>query len=231
MPTVQPVTLHRPPPIVRRYQYPILVCSEGEMPELTQQLRKEYERMYITLKVPSAKIGKVDSQIDTIVANKDKYDYVSDHTGVPWFVVGVIHMMECNADFNCHLHNGDPLTRRTKNVPAGRPEAGIPPFSWEESAVDALRYSKFNEWEDWDSIGGILYKLETYNGWGYRAHNTPTPYLWGGTYFYLHGKYIKDGVWSSKAVSSQIGAAVLIHRMVTRGILPSVVLRFSSVKK
>jgi microcystin-dependent protein len=54
-------------------------------------------------------------------------------------VIGIIHAMECSKFPECsqHLHNGDPLYRRTRLVPAGRPAKGTAPFSFEESAIDA----------------------------------------------------------------------------------------------
>ena len=98
--------------------------------------------------------------------------------GTPWYVVGVIHALESSLNFGRHLHNGDPLTARTVQVPAGRPKTGQPPFTWEASASDALRYQGFDKWKDW-SIPGTLFKLEGYNGFGYRDHHAdvPSPYL------------------------------------------------------
>jgi len=40
------------------------------------------------------------------------------------------------SSFKLHLHNGDPLTARTVNVPKGRPKTGQPPFAWGISAKD-----------------------------------------------------------------------------------------------
>ena len=76
-------------------------------------------------------------------AARARYASVSAQTGVPWWVIGLIHMMEAGQSFRCHLHNGDPLTARTVQVPAGRPKTGQPPFIWEESAADALLVELF----------------------------------------------------------------------------------------
>jgi lysozyme family protein len=124
--------------------------------------------------------------------------------------------MECGLSFAKHLHNGDSLERRTVNVPAGRPKTGQPPFTFEESAVDALEYDGLTAWSDW-SIGGICYKLEGYNGWGYRVHKINSPYLWSFSNLYKRGKYIEDNKWSDTAVSRQCGAAVILRRMSERG--------------
>ena len=68
------------------------------------------------------------------------------------------------------------------------------------------------KWSDW-SIGGICYKLEGFNGWGYRAQKINSPYLWSYSNLYTSGKYIADKKWSKAAVSRQCGAAVILRRM------------------
>jgi hypothetical protein len=103
-------------------------------------------------------------------------------------------------------------------VPAGRPAAGDPPFTWGASAVDALRLRRIDRVDDW-SLHRILYELEGYNGWGYRLHHphVKSPYLWSFSNQYTRGKYIADGTWSDSAVSGQCGAAVLVKRLEQRG--------------
>ena len=126
--------------------------------------------------------------------------------------------MECSQNFNEHLHNGDALTARTIHVPKGRPTEGDPPFSWEDSASDALVFEGYSQWKDW-TIPGMLYKLEGYNGWGYRLYHpeVKSPYLWSASNQYLSGKYVSDGTWSDSAVSTQCGAAVLLRRLAEKG--------------
>ena len=60
-----------------------------------------------------------------------------------------------------------------------------------------------------------LYKLEEYNGWGYRKFHphVKSPYLWSFSNNYTSGKYVKDGVWSNTAKSDQCGAAVILRRL------------------
>jgi hypothetical protein len=126
--------------------------------------------------------------------------------------------MECGQNFTQHLHNGDPLSARTTHVPAGRPREGAPPFTWEESAADALKGEGLPDWDDW-SIPGMLYTLEGYNGWGYRRFHpeVKSPYLWSGTNHYSSGKYVADNKWSATAVSAQIGTATLLRRIAEKG--------------
>jgi lysozyme family protein len=142
-----------------------------------------------------------------LVAAKPRYQTVEAKTGVPWFVIAVIHERESGQNWFASLAQGDPWNRVSVHVPAGRG-----PFrSWEEAATDALTdcapYLARNK--DW-SVGGTLTLLEEYNGLGYAAHGVPSPYLWAGTDQYKSGKYVRDGVYDAAAVDSQFGCAGLL---------------------
>ena len=54
------------------------------------------------------------------------------------------------------------------------------------------------------------------NGFGYRSRGIETPYLWVLQPI-RQGKYVKDGIWDSNAVSRQCGAALLVKELVSRG--------------
>ena len=163
-------------------------------------------------------LGRADAQTRRIIANKKRYQKVSailqkrHNNYIPWQFIGVIHMMESNCNFGTHLHNGDSLQARTRQVPAGRPRTGSPPFTWEESAVDALVMKKFDEEDKW-TMEKICYNLERYNGWGYVNRGIPSPYLWSGSNIYTRGKYVRDGVFDANEVSQQVGALVLLKRI------------------
>ena len=151
-----------------------------------------------------------------IIANRPRYDTVSRATGVPWYVIGIIHSLECGFSFDKHLHNGDSLRRKTWQVPAGRPKAHDGPFTWEESAIDALTMpgKEFDKIKDW-SVERIAYVLELYNGWGYRLYRKiHSPYLWSFTNGYTCGKYVQDGVWSATAVSAQVGGMAVLKALI-----------------
>lgn len=150
-----------------------------------------------------------------IARGEDRYREVGNETGVPWWVVGVIHLMECNLSFSKHLHNGDSLNSRTRRVPAGRPLTGSPPFTWEESAIDAIEYDKLDQKGSyfWTVPASVLDMLERYNGLGYRKKRIYSPYLWSGTYHYTKGKYVKDGVYDKNAVSKQVGIAPVLKEL------------------
>jgi lysozyme family protein len=115
------------------------------------------------------------------------------------------------------LHNGDSLEHRTTHVPAGRPKEGEPPFTWEQSASDALKdVAVENKSHVW-SITNMLYQLERYNGFGYRRQQIVfTPYLWAATNHYQKGKYVEDGVYDPNAIDHQLGCAPLIRYLTDR---------------
>ncbi len=185
---------------------------------LTQTMRNEYESKFQTCTVRPQFSSSVNSVVARSVKARPRYEAVAARTNVPWHVIAVIHNLECGGRFDCHLHNGDPLKRRTVNVPAGRPAKGTAPFTWEESAVDALTFDRFSSWKDW-SIGGTLYKIESYNGMGYRKRGVPSPYLWSGSQHYTRGKYVADGRFDPDAVSAQLGAAVVLRRMTDEALI------------
>lgn len=185
---------------------------------LSAALRREYERLFNTCQIRVGKAAEVESLVSQIRANQPRYEDVGNAVGVPWDFIAVIHCMESSLDFRKHLHNGDPLTARTVQVPSGRPKVGGPPFTWEESASDALTFKRLGAHIDW-SLAGMLYQLERYNGFGYRQFHpqVQSPYLWSYSNQYVSGKYVKDGLWSDTAVSKQCGAAVLLRRMAENG--------------
>ena len=178
------------------------------------QLKTEYENLFQTCKIREDRLSGIDATVQKIVANRSRYEAVAIQIGIPWFVIAVIHTLEAALSFNKHLHNGDPLTDRTVRTPAGRPLKGNPPFTWEESALDALTLRGFNASQVWNPPG-VLFKLEAYNGWGYRRYHPEvlSPYLWSGSYCYTKGKYAADGKWDPDLVSQQFGAAVLLRRL------------------
>ena len=181
---------------------------------LTAALRSEYTHLFATCEVSPARLGATDDVVNRIVSNQSRYQSVGGALNIPWFFIGAIHHMEAGLSFSGHLHNGDPLTARTLHVPKGRPLTGTPPFTWEESARDALKLEGLDHVTDW-TTPGLLYQAEKYNGFGYRTNHPETlsPYLWSASNQYTKGKYTADGKYDPDAVSTQIGAAVVLRRM------------------
>jgi lysozyme family protein len=142
---------------------------------------------------------------------KARYQAVEAKTGVPWFIIAVIHERESSQDWRGSLAQGDPWDRVSIHVPAGRG-----PFaSWEAAAIDALVACPpfLARHRDW-SAAGALTALETYNGIGYAARGAPSPYVWSGTDQYRSGKYVRDGVYDPGRVDPQLGCAAILAAMV-----------------
>ena len=141
---------------------------------------------------------------------KARYQNVEKFTGVPWFVIAVIHEREASQDWRKSLAQGDPWNMVSIHVPKGRG-----PFqSWEAAAIDALvncsPFAAHNH--DW-SVGGTLTLLEEYNGIGYAARGRPSPYVWSGTNQYVSGKFVRDGVYDANVVDQQLGCAGILKSM------------------
>jgi lysozyme family protein len=189
-------------------------------PEFNKTLAEEYQSMFNNCNIRPAVLPQAEHIITRMLGSKSRYETVSLATRTPWQVISLIHTLECSMNFKLHLHNGDPLTARTVHVPKGRPVSGNPPFSWEESAIDALLYEGLNKIRIW-SLPRMLYTLEGYNGFGYRKPSIgiPSPYLWSGSNWYEKGKFTSDGKFDPEAVSKQTGAAVILRRMAELGLV------------
>jgi lysozyme family protein len=159
-----------------------------------EALHDDYALLWRSMAVRPEKAGLADRLARKILANRDRYRAVERKTNVPWFM----------------------LTARTRQVPKGRPALGDPPFSWEQSALDALTMPphSLHRVAAW-TIDRIAYELEKYNGFGYRRFHAgvKSPYLWSYSNHYTAGKYVTDGQWSSAAVSTRCGAMVLIRKI------------------
>lgn len=168
-----------------------------------------------------------DSVARKAIANRARYiDIVrrcrargSNMPDEAWVFVAVIHNRESGMDFTTHLGQGDPLSRATTHVPAGRgPFTGADAF--ERGAVDALvdcapRAATANK--DW-SISGMLTYLERYNGLKYANVGRPSPYLWSGTTIYdpptgPGGKVQVDHGPIENVVDKQLGVAGLLLKI------------------
>lgn len=177
----------------------------------------DYTGMFQTMEVHNQ--GQIIAVADQIVNNFSRYKIVEQATDVPAAVIACLHYRESSLKFTKHLYNGDPLTRRTVNEPAGRPvqePINGKVYTWEESAADALKYDGAKRGTGIDlvpgwSINEMLYFFEKYNGFGYRKyHDTTSPYLWSCTQYYTMGKYDKDGHYNPGLKDGQIGCAPLL---------------------
>lgn len=189
------------------------------------ELYNKYDLLYRTAVVNPNKIAAIKKITDNILFHKKRYEDLINtikttysQSTIPWYFVAVVHHMEADCLFDRHLHNGDPLLHRTIHVPAGRPSKGNPPFTWEQSAFDALcNVSQLHLVQDW-RIPALLRRIEGYNGFGYSNKGINSPYLWSYTSQYgvapNIGKYISDGHFDPKAISTQIGAVAILKQLI-----------------
>ena len=73
--------------------------------ELNQELKNEYLTLWQTCEIKSKYASDLKSYADKIEKNKARYGLVSSKTGVPWYVIGVIHGMESTFDFTSCSEN------------------------------------------------------------------------------------------------------------------------------
>lgn len=187
-------------------------------------MTSDYQHLYDTAVISPAKVTELKSIAKRINDGKERYEDVATHfdNGIPWWFIGITHFMEAGGfknPFLYHLHCGDPLTARTVHVPTGRPKANpgggteppseTNPYSWEESAIDALKYMGYDKVTKW-GISSCLYLFEKYNGMGYNKRGLISPYLWSYTNHYVKGKYASDGKYDPELVSKQPGTVAIM---------------------
>lgn len=180
--------------------------------KLFDELRAEYVAFFKACVVRPEFKDNVAFYTSRLIKFRPVYEELAASMGIPWFFIGVIHGMECGFNFTTHLHNGDPLGKRTVQVPRGRPLVGEPPFAWRDSARDALVLKGYDKETDW-SVPHMLYLWEKYNGFGYRPLGVPSPYLWSFSTVYSSGKFVADHQFDPQAVSKQCGTAVMLKAL------------------
>lgn len=182
------------------------------------QLKAEYETLWAGCQIRPERAESVAWYRTKLLQNKPRYDQVEAATGARWWFVGIVHALEASFSFQGHLHNGDPLTARTVNVPAGRPPRWNPPNDWLSSAIDAITFEGYAGQTDW-TLARALYRFEGFNGYAYHSKGINSPYLWSFSNQYTKGKFVRDHVYDANAVSAQCGAAVMLKALVLAGAL------------
>lgn len=173
-----------------------------------------YRNMWNSMQIRSAEADDLRDIAERLLKHKSRYKAVEAQTAVPWELIAAIGEREAGTGiFKGHLHNGDPLTGYTYHKPSGRPHVGHgPPFTWEESAADALKYDGLTEVNYW-TIERMLFEAEGYNGWGYYKKNVNSPYVWSFSNHYTRGKYVADGEYDPHATDAQAGVAPILYML------------------
>lgn len=154
-----------------------------------------------------AELTKVCTKIKNA---KARYDIIENATGVPWDFVGTFHFMEASLRFEACLHNGEPWNKKTTLVPKGRG----PWSSFEEAAIDALKYDKLaNKPKGYWTLARMLEFAESYNGTGYRKRGILSPYVFAYTNLSDEmGKYVADHIYDATKPHNRpsVGAILLM---------------------
>lgn len=168
----------------------------------------QYARQWDRMSINRGRVSEFERYAQRLIDNKVRYLKVEKRTGVPWWLIAVLHLRESDANFKTYLGNGEPLNRKTRLVPRGRG-----PFaSFEDGAVDALKIDGLTNVKDW-RLEKALYYAELFNGAGYHNKGLPSPYIWGGSNIQERGKYVADGRWNGRVWDSQPGVAPILATM------------------
>lgn len=178
------------------------------------ELKAEYESWVANIRPLPNRIEEIDHVARRLIRpeNLAHYDPVFAKIGVPQVVQATICEREDGNDFSKSPAQGDPWNKVSTHVPRG-----IGPFkSWEESAIyswtvaDRLNVLSVPKW----TLPYFCFKMEGYNGFGYRAHRIRTPYVVGGSVLQEKGKYTSDGHYDSDHMDTQIGCLPIALRMI-----------------
>jgi lysozyme family protein len=172
-----------------------------------------YAKQWNRMTIKANRVNEFTGYAKQLLAHKDRYVSVEKQTGVPWWLIAVLHLRESNANFGTYLGNGQSLKRRTTIVPKGRGPFSEP-NAFEKGAVDALRLDGLINVKDW-RIEKALFWTETFNGWGYAnmRPSMPSPYVFGGTNIQQPGKFIADHVFSKRVMDPQPGTAPILQML------------------
>lgn len=185
-----------------------------------------YEAAFKIIQYDRGYAGSVEAAANRVLKMRPSYDELERLRGIPWYMTGLIHSLECSNNPKGVLHNGQPIvgtTRKTTIVPKGRG-----PFAtWIEAALDAVDTEHLWRVPAW-TVGWVLKQCEVFNGVGYLKYHSRenSPYLWAQTNINDgSGKYISDGQWSESAnANTQTGCAAILHELNLRG---EVILKYS----
>jgi lysozyme family protein len=166
-----------------------------------------YQKLWDDLVFLDSWRTRIASAARKVEAGRSQYRDVEIALGIPWAVVGVVHLLEGGGDFAKQILNGERWDRVTTLVPKGRG----PWASWLEAALEG--FAGFRSAKD---IAGIGAALERHNGMGYVGKGKNSPYLVSGAKSGVGvGKYTKDGPegWDPNAVSQQVGALCVLKQL------------------
>jgi lysozyme family protein len=169
-----------------------------------------YVDLFATVKFDEQIVASVGTNI---LRNEQRYETVQAATGVPWWLIAILHTMEASGSFRCQILNGQRWTEKTTIVPKG----WGPWPDWESSTMFAVKHHKLDLYATWD-VPSALRRFESWNGWGYRNRGVHSPYVWGmSNHAHGVGKFVADGRYDPNAETKQVGAGVLLRWLSNHG--------------
>jgi lysozyme family protein len=184
-----------------------------------KDMQKGYAAMWSSSTQLADRVSSNSKAAQTITSEVALLHYraASKTSGVPAGLIAALNYRESGGLFTRYLGNGDPLSRKSTNVPAGRG-----PFAtWELGAADALAGIEKPADGRW-TIEFALYIAEVYNGRGYIAHGENSPYVWAGTNYEQRGMFTTDHGFDASAFDARAGVAALF--LAFQSVAPGLVL-------
>jgi lysozyme family protein len=180
------------------------------MTETLAVLTPDYISTFASARVEPRYEHEIDQVARKLLTFLPRYEPVQKLTGVPVVWQAPVFEREASSNFNLYFGNGDPLSRRTTHVPAGRgPFFG--PDAWTNGTLDAIHLDRITAMKTWPQYA---FSSEGWNGFGPRYHGKHSGYLWGGTTAYTGGKYVRDSVWDPNYQDTQLGVIPIAWRMI-----------------
>ncbi len=172
-------------------------------------LAAEYDGLLGAMAIDPKRAPELKARGRMILARAESHDWnaVTAATGVPKLWGLASFERESSSDYSRSPAQGDPWRQVSTHVPRG-----LGPYKgWAEAAIAAYRLDNL------DKVGAAnwtwaraCYEGELFNGFGYRAHNIHSPYLWSWTNIYTRGKFVADGKFNPHQKDQQCGIAPLM---------------------
>jgi lysozyme family protein len=158
----------------------------------------------------------LDATGKRLLHDKAVYLRIAEVTGVPAAGLMALAEREMNGNLHCYLGNGQRLTQRTTIVPKNRGPFPDTEDGFVAGALDALHLDGLDQVaktaEGW-SLPRFAYESELWNGFGYRKHRIPSPYVFGATTVQKPGKFIRDHAYSSTTMDPQLGTIAIVLKL------------------
>jgi lysozyme family protein len=173
-------------------------------------LKSEYTGLLVQMQI--TRVAEVAAAAERLLGFIDagRYEAGCTATGVPQIVAAASFEREAGSNFRLNPAQGWPLSSRSRDVPYNGPFADWTTAQIAAYQIDGLDKVGAANWS-WE-LG--CYEEEGFNGWGYRAHGVPSPYLFGGSNIQRPGKYDADSKYNKNEMDTQLGVIPMMLRIV-----------------